>query len=242
MFSLVLPAYNEAKNIKKSIENVRKILKKDNIMFEIIIAEDGSIDGTDKIAKNLSKKYNDVAFIHSDKKLGRGRALKKAFEFAKGNILGYLDVDLSVNPEYLPTLIKLGIKNDLVTGSRYIKGASVKRPSLREFVSRSYNWMIRNLIGCSVYDSQCGFKSFSRKFVNDIIKNIKEKSWAWDTVVIVECIKRGYKFKEFPVKWEEKKEAYHSASFKRIYSDVKLHGKVIIKLFLKWRIGLDIKI
>jgi len=243
MFSLVLPAYNESENIESTVNSVRKELKKiKKISYEIIIAEDGSNDGTDEIARKLQKKFKEVRHLHSDEKLGRGRALKQAFEKAKGEIVGYLDVDLAVGPEYLPKLITLSMKNDLVTGSRYLKESEVERPSLREFVSRSYNWMIRFFLGCDVKDSQCGFKGFSRRIVKDIVNEVEENSWAWDTVVIVECIKSGYKFKEFPVNWEEKKEAAHSSSFKRIYSDIKIHGSVILKLFLKWKMGIKIQV
>jgi len=234
MFSLILPAYNEENRLENCVSTCLEYLGKGD---EIIIAEDGSSDRTREIGERLAKKFRNVKFIHFDEKLGRGMALKNAFSFANGDRLGYIDVDMATDMNYLPKLIKYSNKYDLVTGSRYMKASVSNRPVLRDIVSRSYNFLIRFLIGVKVYDSQCGFKSFSRKFVNEIVNNISEKSWAWDTVVIVECVKNNYSFKEFPVRWSEAKDASHSSSLKRISSDILIHGSVILKLFAKWRFG-----
>lgn len=242
MFSLVLPAYNEVDILEDTVERVRNVLKRLDEEFEIIIAEDGSTDGTDALAEELESRYEEVEHLHADEKLGRGRALKRAFRKAEGGKVGYIDVDLAVDPNYLPDLVRHAKQNDIVTGSRYLEESKVVRPSLRETVSKVYNWMIRFFLGCEVYDSQCGFKAFSKKFVENEIMDIEENSWAWDTVVIVQGIMNGYSYKEFPVEWKEMRETSHSASVERILSDIKLHGKVILKLFMRNRLGLNIEI
>ncbi len=239
-FSLVLPAYNEAKNLEHCVRAVQKSLK--GFDYEIIIAEDGSTDGTDKIAENLASRDKKIKFIHSEKKLGRGLALKRAFKIARGRAMGYIDVDIATDIKHLKELIKYSKNYDVVTGSRYLSNSKTSRPLLRDFVSRTYNFLVRFLLGCRVYDSQCGFKAFSRKFVENEIFRIKEKSWAWDTVVLATALKKGYKVKEFPVKWQEKRESAHSASLGRIYKDIKIHGKILIKLFMKYRLGVYVKI
>lgn len=236
--SLVLPAYNEAPRLEKCVEAVKRFLK--GKKYEIIIAEDGSTDGTDKIAEKIAKTNKNIYHIHNDKKLGRGLALKNAFSLCKGKILAYLDVDMATDINHLKELIKFAKENDVVTGSRYLPGSLTERPILREFFSKVYNFLIRKLLGCKIFDSQCGFKAFSRKFFEEEIKNIYEKTWAWDTIVMVEAVKKGYKVKEFPVKWVEKKE--FKTNVKRLIKDFIIHGKVIFKLFLKWRVGLNVKL
>lgn len=240
IFSLVLPAHNEAVNIENCVKAVQKILEEYN--YEIIIAEDGSNDGTDKIAENLASLDDRIIFLHDDTKLGRGLALKNAFNIARGERIGYIDVDMATDMKYLKELIEYSKDYDIVTGSRYMKLSKTKRPFIREIVSKTYNLLIRLMLDCEIYDSQCGFKAFSNKFVKKEIYNINENTWAWDTIIIVNGIKKGYNVKEFPVEWEEKKDSKHSASIKRIYKDIKIHGLVLIKLFGKYKMKLDIQL
>jgi len=231
MFSLILPAHNEGYRLTKCVNSVRKVLR--NQAYELIIVEDGSTDNTARLGENLAKKYKNVSFYHlSDSKLGRGRALKKACKLAKGNQVGYMDVDMATDLKHLPELIKLSKKYDLVTGSRYLPDSQLSRPGTREFFSQGYNLLIR-LFLAPIYDSQCGFKAFSHRFINQVINKIDEPTWAWDTVVLVLAHKKGFKVKEFPVVWKEGKEAAHSASLKRNFKDTKLHGTVLLKLIFR---------
>ncbi len=239
-FSLVLPAYNEAANLEDCANAVRKALG--GYDYEIIIAEDGSTDGTDRIAERLAHEDKRIRFLHSDSKLGRGLALKNAFRIARGKRMGYIDVDMATEMKHLKELVEYSKDFDVVTGSRYLNASKAKRPLARDAVSRAYNFLIRLLLGCKICDSQCGFKMFSRKFVESEIFNIREKSWAWDTAVLVAAAKKGYKMMEFPVEWAEKKGGKHSASFGRICKDVKIHGSVLAKLFLKYRLKINMEI
>jgi hypothetical protein len=238
MFSLVLPAYNEASRLEKCIAAVRRELS--GLDYEIIIAEDGSTDSTDKIAAKLAGKYKNVRHIHHNEKLGKGGAISNAFREARGDEMGTMDVDMAVDAIYLRQLAEYAKKYDVVTASRYVRNAKVARPFAREFVSRSYNFMAKVLLGSKISDLQCGFKAFSRRFVEKEIMNIQERSWAWDTIVLVVAVRKGYSLKEFPVAWAEKKEVSHSSSAKRIFSDICIHGKVLLKLFAKFRLGMDV--
>jgi hypothetical protein len=242
LFSLILPVYNEAKTLENCVKRVRETFEKNGVNYEIIIAEDGSTDGTDRIAVSLVKKYKNITYVHHDKKLGRGKAFSMASKLARGDSVGFIDVDLATKVDFLKDLVKYSKKYDVVTGSRYIAGAKQKRPPLREFVSKVYNWLIRVLVGVKIYDTQCGFKAFSKRFIRKEINKVKESTWAWDAAILVHAIKKGYSFKEFPVVWNEKRGAAHSASLKRILSDIKIHGRIVVKMFLKWRLGLPVEI
>ena len=200
--SIIFPAYNEANKIEAAVERTIDILDKINISYEIIIAEDGSTDGTDKIAKNLSENFESIKHIHSDVRLGRGGALKNAFKKARGDIMANMDVDLATDIEQLDELIGSIIEGyDFATGSRMLPESKTKRPWKRNIASRGYNFLIRTLLRSQINDHQCGFKSFKREPLFDLLDEIKDQHWFWDTELLVRAQRKSYRIKEFPVNW-----------------------------------------
>lgn len=198
----MLPAYNEAKRIEGTVKKTAFALSEITSSFEIIIAEDGSIDGTDKICKSLTEKYDFVKHLHSEKRQGRGRALNRAFIASKGEILGYIDVDLATDMKHLKELIQ-SIRDgyDLATGSRMLPESNAKRTFKRGFASKGFNYLTRLLLGSKLHDHQCGFKSFKREVLFALMDKIKDTHWFWDTELLVRAQRAGYRVKEFPVEW-----------------------------------------
>ncbi len=200
--SLVLPAYNEAKRIRETVDIVADKLGAISRAFEIIIAEDGSTDGTDKIAEALAIERSYVRHLHSDTRLGRGRALKHAFQLAKGDILVYIDVDLATDIAHLKELIGyIRAGYDIATGSRMLKGSDVKRSLTRLIASKGFNLLTRVILRSSLRDHQCGFKAFKRDSLFAILDEIRDDHWFWDTELLIRAQRAGYKIKEFPVRW-----------------------------------------
>lgn len=202
--SVIFPAYNEANKIEVAVERTIGILNKNkiNASYEIIIAEDGSTDGTDKIAKNLAEKFEAVKHIHSDVRLGRGGALKNAFKNASGEIMVYMDVDLATDIEQLDELIgSIREGYDFATGSRMLQESKTKRTWKRSIASKGYNFLIRTLLRSKIKDHQCGFKSFKREPLFDLLDEIKDQHWFWDTELLVRAQRKSYRIKEFPVNW-----------------------------------------
>jgi len=202
--SIVLPAYNEAKRIEDTVERTAAALREITSSFEIIIAEDGSKDGTDRICESLARKYDFVKHLHSNERQGRGRALNRAFRSSKGDILGYIDVDLATDMKYLLELIQ-SIREgyDFATGSRMLPQSNVKRPFKRGFASKGFNFLTRLMLGSKLYDHQCGFKSFRRDALFALMGKIKDTHWFWDTELFVRAQRAGYRIKEFPVEWKQ---------------------------------------
>jgi glycosyltransferase AglD len=226
---VTVPAYNESKNLRKCVESLLQESLTLNEDFCIVIAEDGSTDGTDIVAKGLEELHPQVIHFHSAQKLGRGLALKQAWSKLEGDIYAFVDCDLATDMKYFPQLINaIREGNDLATGSRYIKGAKVNRPFLRDATSRVYNTLIRMMYKDKVYDHQIGFKAFSKRLIKDELDNCKSDNWFWDTEIIIRSIHDKYKYVEFPVEWEEKKGK--RTSMKRLLSDVMIHGLGIIRL------------
>ncbi|MEM3627450.1 MAG: glycosyltransferase family 2 protein [Candidatus Bathyarchaeia archaeon] len=205
--SIVFPAYNEAERLEEAVKKTIEALEEFTRSYEVIIAEDGSTDGTDKIASELSMRYPKVRHIHSDRRLGRGLALKNAFNNSRGEILAFMDVDLATDIKHLKTLVE-SIKEgyDIAIGSRMHPESKVERTLSRRIASKWYNFMVRALLGSKIRDHQCGFKAFKRELILQILKETEATHWFWDTEILVRASRRGCRIKEIPVEWRSGKE------------------------------------
>ncbi len=225
--SIVLPAYNEARNLEKAVKAVIDTMEKTKYDYEIIIAEDGSTDGTDVIASKLSDGKK-ILHLHSKDRLGRGRALERAFRFAKGEVVAFLDVDLSTDMSHLPELIDKALEYGIAIGSRLRKDSVTERPAKRDIPSKVYNFLVRLLLKSKVSDHQCGFKAFKKDIILSIIPSVKDNHWFWDTEVLVIAQKKGFRIYEIPVKWKQGEETRVNVLKDSIYM-----FKCLIKMWLR---------
>ena len=200
--------------------------------FEILIAEDGSTDGTTEIAKRIEAEESCVRHIHSAERLGKGKALSRAFMQAQGEIFVFLDVDLSADMKHVQELIEaIRIEGyDIVTGSRLLKGSEVTRSFKRGLMSSSYNFLVRLVLNSKIKDHQCGFKAFCRSSVLDLLAEINDEQWFWDTELLVQAQRKGYRVKEIPIKWDEKGDT----KVETVRDGLRMFSK-IIKLYRKLR-------
>jgi len=205
--SVVLPAYNEADMLERAVDAVEKRLRELGVSFEIIIAEDGSTDSTYEIARRIAEEKDFVRLLHSDFRLGRGGALKRAFKLASGETLVYLDVDLATDLKHLEELINsVRLEGyDVATGSRLLPESNAARTRKRKLMSVTFNFLVRVLLRSELRDHQCGFKAFKKSSLTKILGEVKDEHWFWDTEILVRAQRRGLKVKEFPVRWRESK-------------------------------------
>ena len=208
LVSVVLPAYNEVTQLEPSVTEVSQALKQADYPFEIVIAEDGSTDGTAELSEELTRKYPFVKHIHRDKRLGRGTALNNAFRQCSGEVLVYMDLDLATDLKSLKPLVDtIKVEGyDLSTGSRMLPESTVERTTRRSISSKSYNFLVRHMLHSKVRDHQCGFKAFKRQAVLSLIGEVKATHWFWDTEILVRAQRRGFRVKEIPVKWTSGKD------------------------------------
>ncbi len=134
--SVVFPAFNEIDFLLIAVDKTTQALNEFTSSYEIIIAEDGSTDGTAERTEEIAQKYPYVRHIHREKRLGRGTALKNAFKQSKGEVLVYMDLDLATDLKALKPLVEaITVEGyDFSTGSRMLPQSKVER-SLRRSIS-----------------------------------------------------------------------------------------------------------
>jgi glycosyltransferase involved in cell wall biosynthesis len=205
LVDVVIPVLNEAHVLEKSVSTVRAFLAASvTWRWRIVIVDNGSTDGTDRVGMRLSETCGDVQFVQLPQR-GRGRALRHAWTQSDADIVCYTDVDLSTELEALPQLVH-AIRHDgydLGTGSRLLPGSRTTRSFKREVISRIYNAFVRLMLWTSFSDAQCGFKALSRRVVSEIVPEIKDQAWFFDTELLVLSEKYGYRIKDLPVRWIE---------------------------------------
>jgi glycosyltransferase AglD len=205
--SLVLPAFNEVDYLTPAVEKTIPVLDEFADSYEIIIAEDGSTDGTAERSEELAQKYPCVRHIHREQRLGRGTALNNAFKQSLGEVLVYMDLDLATDLSYLKPLVDaITVEGyDFATGSRMLKESRAQRTFGRNLSSKSYNWLVRQILSSKLYDHQCGFKAFKRQSLLGLLNEVEATHWFWDTEVMVRGYNHGFRIKEIAVQWRSGK-------------------------------------
>jgi glycosyltransferase involved in cell wall biosynthesis len=211
------------------------MLQQLGLPYTLMIAEDGSTDNTFQVAQGLTVHYPNLKLIHSDSKLGRGRALRNAWCSTFADVYVFMDADLATDIRFLPRLVDRMQREglDFVTGSRYSPGSNLRRPILRKMVSLTYNALVRIVFHTSVSDHQCGFKAFSRRAVTSVLPFTRENGWGWDTEMIVYLRSLGWKMAEIPVAWREMKS--ERTPIKRLINDIYEQGSALIRILVRSR-------
>lgn len=206
--SVVLPAYNEVDYLQPAVEKTIQTLNEFTQSYEVIIAEDGSTDGTAQRAEELAQKTPGVRHTHREKRLGRGTALNNAFKQSSGEVLVYMDLDLATDLNYLKPLVEaITIEGyDFSTGSRMLRESKAERTMSRSMSSKTYNFLVRHMLGSKLRDHQCGFKAFKREPLMELLDKVEATHWFWDTEIMVRAYRQDYSVKEIAVEWKSGKD------------------------------------
>lgn len=225
----IIPVYNDRESLERALQISVTILSQCSPSFEIIVAEDGSTDGSAAIVEDFSRADSRVRLLHSDARQGRGRALTRAIQEAQGSIVCYFDVDLATDMQHLPELIgSIREGYDMATGSRLMPDSDIVRTEGREIASRSYNFLVRLFLSSTLFDHQCGFKAFNRERILTILPTVRDTHWFWDTELLVRGQRKGFRVKEFAVRWRAGKGTTVKAK------DIFSMGRAILRLW--WQI------
>jgi glycosyltransferase involved in cell wall biosynthesis len=205
LIDIVIPVYNEERDLGPSVRRLHDYLGSDFPFPTVItIADNASRDGTMAVAQGLANELTRVRVVHLDKK-GRGRALRAAWLQSDAPVVAYMDVDLSTDLRALLPLVAplLSGHSDLAIGSRLARGSRVKRGLKREFISRCYMLVLRLSLGAHFTDAQCGFKAVRTSVAKQLLPQVKDEAWFFDTELLILAQRAGLRVHEVPVDWTD---------------------------------------
>jgi dolichol-phosphate mannosyltransferase len=221
---MVVPTYNEAENLQWIVGRLRAAQP----AVDILVVDDGSPDGTGRLADELAAADPQVKVLHRTQKAGLGAAYRAGFRIALDagyDVIGEMDADGSHQPEQLSLLLDAARDADLVFGSRWIAGGSIVNwPKSREALSRGGNLYVRLLLGIPVHDATAGFRLFRRATLEAIdIDSVQSTGYVFQTDMAYRTLQAGLKVVEVPIEFIERERgdskmsgAVASESLKRI--------------------------
>jgi putative flippase GtrA len=200
---IVVPVYNEERVLRYSIKRLHRYLSESfPFTWSIVIADNASTDGTAEEARRLTLELQAVSVIRLPEK-GRGRALRAAWSATDAEVACYMDVDLSTDLRALLPLVAPLVSghSELAIGTRLAKGARVERGAKRELISRAYNRILHTTLRTRFSDAQCGFKAARTDALRELLPDVRDNEWFFDTELLVLAQRRGLRVHEVPVDW-----------------------------------------
>lgn len=203
---VVVPTYNESKTLSVLIEGIFRLQLSD---IAVYVVDDNSPDGTGSVAEELKKRYP-ITVLHRQKKEGLGKAYIDAFTHLPEDveIVIQMDADLSHDPKVIPVFLQALESCDVVLGSRYISGGKIENWNFfRIAISRFGNWYARTILGLPYGDLTGGYKGFRASVLREIMsKDFSSAGYNFQIETTFEAHKKGYKIKEIPITFSERKE------------------------------------
>lgn len=214
-YSVILPTYNERRNLPVIVSLINDSFTKNNLDYEIIIVDDGSPDGTANIAKQLQKAFpRRIILKERAGKLGLGTAYIHGLNFASGNFVIIMDADFSHHPKFIPEMIRKQATNDydIVTGTRYAGDGGVYGWDLkRKLISKGANIFADTLLRPGVSDLTGSFRLYKKDMLQEVITKVQSKGYVFQMELIVLAKSMGYSIAEVPISFVD-----------RVYGDSKL--------------------
>ncbi len=206
--AVLLPTYCEAENIESLIREIQKL----NLALTITVIDDSSPDGTPEIVKKLQKEYDNIHLISRPGKLGLGTAITAGFSFVLNlrespKYIITMDSDYSHNPKDIPRLVDSArMGNDLVVGSRYVRGGGMKNwPLKRRLISRFANVVAAVVVGRRMKDCTSGFRCYSRTYVAGVINTLHSTTYEIQIETLRQARIKRFKVKEEPIIFVDRK-------------------------------------
>ena len=203
LLSLIVPAYKQEKTIIKDIVRLDRVLSVLPFNHEILVVVDGFEDKTYEKVKSQKSKVKSLRVFGYEKNKGKGFALKYGVEKAGGDVIGFIDAGMDLEPSEIPIMLDImdWNKADIVVGSKLHPESKVNYPLSRKILSWGYRTLTRILFGFKVKDTQVGLKFFKKRVAKEVFSKIIVKKFAFDIEVLAVSYKLGYtKIYEAPTK------------------------------------------
>ncbi len=202
--SFVIPAYNEAKRLPRTLHSILRYVTANCWETEIIVVNDGSTDETADVVRQFSSQYPVISLIDNAVNRGKGKAIRDGVQRATNDIILFADADDSTPIEDAAKLVEAidhGI--DIAIGSRWVDRNLQLHPQpwYRRLNGRVYNLLLRSILGLDYKDTQNGFKAYSRQAAKTIFPLQRIEGWGFDAEVLFLARKFGFAVQEIPVEY-----------------------------------------
>lgn len=204
--SIVIPAYNEQDRIGPMLEAYTDYFARVyGDAVELIVSVNGSHDDTETVARQYADRISQVRVLVEPKAIGKGGAIMKGAQAARGELIGFVDADGATPPEAFDDLVKHIGEAGAIFASRWIAGAEIKppQPFSRRVASRIFNRMVRILFKVKIHDTQCGAKLLTREAMEAVLPQLGLTRWAFDVDLLFKLRRAGYRIVEHPTVWHD---------------------------------------
>jgi dolichyl-phosphate beta-glucosyltransferase len=204
--SIIIPAYNEAKRISRTLETLQTYLGSEHWNAEVIVVNDGSSDETVSIVESHQRQWTALRLIDNGGNRGKGFSVRNGALRARGDVILFTDADLSApitEASKLIDPIETG-ECDVTFGSRAVDRnlIGVHQSPFRETSGRIFNLFVQGLISLPFKDTQCGFKAFRRNTARPLFERQTIMGFGFDPEILYIAKKRGLRLREIPVRWD----------------------------------------
>ena len=210
--SVVVPAYNEEKNIEKTVRSIFGYLKSRNIEHEIIVVTDGSTDKTADIVRLLKTELPTLELVDLEKNRGKGFTVKTGMLKAKGDFRLFTDADNATTIDHIEKMMPYFEKGyGVVIASIALKESNVaagSEPIWRRVFGKMGNLFIQIMVVPGIHDTQRGFKIFTASAAEKIFSKMTIEKWGFDIEALALARKFGFRIKEVPVDWKNSVESH----------------------------------
>lgn len=202
VLSIIIPTYNEQERILPTIGAIASHVSDLDIPWELIVADDGSKDATIELVEGLN--LVNLRLLRAEKNGGKGRAVQRGVQAAKGQYVLFTDADNSTPIEEVEKLLhKLMVEDfDVAVGSRAADGAEESHKSIkRRLLSNGLRWIVSHILHIGVQDTQCGFKVYTQEAAHQLHGKQTLMGFSFDLEILYLAFKLGYRVAEVPVTW-----------------------------------------
>jgi glycosyltransferase involved in cell wall biosynthesis len=205
--SIVIPAYNEERRLGRALERILEYFSAQPAGMagiEIVVVDDGSADGTARVAQEWARQIPALRLISNGENRGKGYSVRHGMLEARGRIALFTDADLSAPIEESAKLLAaIEVGNDVAIGSRALDRSliSVHQSGLREAAGMIFNGFVRLFTGLPFHDTQCGFKAFVRERSRIVFEQQRIERFGFDPEVLFLAQRHGLRAAEVAVRW-----------------------------------------
>lgn len=206
--SVVVPAYNEAAQIERTLDELRGYLAPMALSWEVRVVDDGSTDTTRALVAKTAGGDRRIV-LQAEPHRGKGAAVRAGMLAATSDLRFLCDADLSMPLPELPRFLELVPGQcDIAIGSREGAGARrVGEPGYRHVMGRGFNRLVRGALLPDLEDTQCGFKLFSGAAVDAVFGQLTIDGWAFDIEALFVARRLGLRIREIPIEWHYREQS-----------------------------------